>query len=114
MATELGITRQFGQRSANFFADRTEHDSVNALLVYWKDGDLDVDSELLALRELFGEHYRFHVATFPLPSDGTQQARLRTEIANFITDFVLDKRSLGIIYYTGHCRGINGKAQWTA
>ena len=111
---ELKLATDFTEHNANFFVDRSDYDGVSVLLIFWKDGDLDVDGELMALRQLFGEALNFHVASFPLPSDGKQQARLRKEVAAFIDEFALEKRSLSIIYYTGHCVEFNGKAKWAA
>jgi hypothetical protein len=111
---ESQVASDFTQHSAAFFKDRSEYDSVNVLLLYWRDGDLEVGHELTALRTLFGLNLNFLVASYPIPGDGTQQARLHKEIATFVEDSALQRRSLVIIYYTGHCREAEGKAQWTA
>lgn len=112
---ESKVFIDFAEHSANFFVDRSDYNSVCVLLIYWRDGDLDVRDELIALRKLFRVDLNFRVASYPLIGDGNkQQGRLRREIANFVADFALEKRSLAIIYYTGHCREVDGKAQWTA
>ncbi|CAN9458410.1 unnamed protein product [Alternaria alternata] len=112
---ETTITQDFVSHTGNYYADRLEYDDVNVILIFWKDDDLNTGEELTNLRKLFGLDLSFHVAaSYPLPSDGTQQARLQSEIANFIKIYALNKRSLSIIYYTGHCREVKGEAEWTA
>lgn len=111
---ESKITQDFKEDSAKFFNDRSEYESVEVLLLYWKDGDLEVEGELIALRRLFEKSLKFLVASYPIPGDGTQKARLRTEIANFVERSALRRRSLIIIYYTGHCRETDGQAEWSA
>jgi hypothetical protein len=112
---ETTISQDFVSHTGNYYADRSDYDDVNVILIFWKDDDLNTGEELTNLRKLFGFDLSFHVAaSYPLPSDGTQQARLQSEIANFIKIYALNKRSLSIIYYTGHCREAKGEAEWTA
>jgi hypothetical protein len=112
---EIAISKDFALHTGNYYADRSDYDNVNVLLIFWKDDDLNTGKELTEVRMLFGADFKFHVAaSYPLPSDGTQQARLRSEVAKFIEEYALNKRSLSIIYYTGHCREVNGEAEWTA
>jgi hypothetical protein len=112
---ETTISQDFVSHTGNYYADRSDYEDVNVLLIFWKDDDLNTGEELTNLRKLFGLDLKFHVAaSYPLPSDGTQQARLRSEVAKFIEIYALDKRSLSIIYYTGHCREVKGEAKWTA
>lgn len=111
---ESQVISTFTQHSAAFFKDRSDYDSVTVLLLYWRDGDLEVDEELKAVRKLFGASLNFVVASYPIPGDGTQQARLYRQIASVVEESALQPRSLLILYYTGHCRETEGKAEWAA
>ncbi|KAF2001715.1 hypothetical protein P154DRAFT_562433 [Amniculicola lignicola CBS 123094] len=111
---ESQVIRDYATHTAGYFIDRSNYDEVSVLLTYWKDGDLHIWDEVRDLRRVFENDLKYRFATFALPGDGTQQARLRSEVANFITKFALEKRSLVIIYYTGHCVASDGKAVWTA
>jgi len=111
---ETQITEEFSRDSAPFFKDRSEYDSVHVLLLYWREGDLEVDEELAALRTLFGHHLNYSVASYPIPGDGTQQPRLNKEVTSFVEESALQPRSLIILYYAGHCFEVNGQAHWAA
>jgi hypothetical protein len=111
---ESTITSDFTAANANYFDNRSEYDRVSTLLLSWIDDDLSSTGELLQLRQLFEKQLKYKVVSFALPGDGTQQAKLRKELANFIVEFALDRRSLVIIYYSGHCKEVNQKAQWAA
>jgi hypothetical protein len=111
---EEEISKDFVASNANYFDTRSEYDRVSTLILSWIDDDLSSADELLQLRKLFENGLNYNVVSYALPGDGSQQARLRKEVSDFIVKFALERRSLAVIYYSGHCNEIKGKAQWAA
>lgn len=116
MSKEQDITRDFDHHSRKFFSDRVHYNAVAALLLYWKENDVQPKDEVDALRHLFEHELGYSTATLELPMESAKaQLELNREVATFIARHSAQVDTLIIIYYAGHCEpDENGKAQWAA
>ncbi|KAL9094149.1 MAG: hypothetical protein Q9165_003564 [Trypethelium subeluteriae] len=124
MSLEENFVEEFKQSSQHYFAERIEYTSAKALLLYWKDHDLDavepaepsatLSSELQALRVLLEQDLNFSTCTFEIPTEHSQQL-LNAELSKFVATSSVEADTLILLYYAGHCdSGIDGKARWSA
>ncbi|KAL9068740.1 MAG: hypothetical protein Q9157_006402 [Trypethelium eluteriae] len=124
MSLEENFIQQFEQSSQNYFSERIEYTSAKALLLYWKDHDLDaveptrpsatLSSELQALRVLLEQDLNFSTCTYEIPTEHSQQL-LNVELSKFVAASSVEADTLTVIYYAGHCdSGKDGKARWSA
>ncbi|KAF4471552.1 HET-s domain [Fusarium albosuccineum] len=96
---------------------QSSYAEVHVLLLAWADHDLgDIDSEIRDLRSVFEQDYNYSsVSFFQIPSNGSQRARLNTEISTFVEQKSSRHDSLIIVYYAGHCSAdAQGQAEWAA
>ena len=114
MSAEAEFSEQFYQNSQRFFSERVEYTGVTALLLYWKENDINPEQELDAVRELFEKDFGFTSLTFPIPPRRAQQ-ELNREISAFVAHYSNQVDTLILIYYAGHGdMDDNGKSIWAA
>lgn len=71
------------------------------LLLSWLTDDLDVDSEIQRLQQVFTNMYQFRVETYHIPDDKPDRA-LKGRILEFL---VSDNDDTPLVfYYAGHAR----------
>lgn len=108
------LAQDFSKSTSTYFSNRSEYESVYALLIYWKENDIGPEDELTALRKLFEDDFNFKVTTFPIPSERGQQL-LNYELSDFVSQWSKKLQSLIIVYYAGHCfTSETGEARWAA
>lgn len=118
MSEENLIYDDFNQRMHGYWSHNAEYDFVNALLLHWEEDDLNVKPEVERLEALLREEFNFEARIYPIPSESSG-ARLNSELASFIKQNSLQKRSLTIIYYAGHADDVDeesppGYSEWRA
>jgi hypothetical protein len=101
MSQEQAIISQFNDATNQYWSTRSDYDSVNALLLYWKDDDLDVHKEVTRLEALFRDDFGFRVDIFPIPTENPQ-AELQYKVATLVKENAHSDRSLLIVFYAGH------------
>ena len=91
-----------------------EYTGVIALLLYWKENDINPEQELDVVRELFEKDFGFTSLTFPIPPRRAQQ-ELNREISAFVAHYSNQVDTLILIYYAGHGdMDDNGNSIWAA
>ena len=114
MSTATEFSNEFNQHSQRFFTEGLEYTAVTALLLYWKENDLNPEREVDAIRELFQTDFGFTSLTFPIPSQSAQ-LELNREITAFVARCSNRVDNLIIIYYAGHGdMDENGDGIWAA
>ncbi len=96
---ESGLINELSQSLSGSFLT-SGYKSVNALLLYWQENDLGVETEVSMLQRFLAADYKFNTTTFAIPSERPEQA-LRKAISDFIFDRALPG-TLAVIYYGGH------------
>jgi hypothetical protein len=82
--TAEAVSGDFRGRESNYFSTRQDYSSVHAILLYWRDHDIEgLEKEVEAFRELL-EEFQYDVTTWPIPTDGAQQQKLNCEIASLL------------------------------
>ncbi|KAI9659825.1 MAG: hypothetical protein M1821_001176 [Bathelium mastoideum] len=111
---EVETVEHIAKTASETFSEGLEYESVYALLIYWKESDLNPEEEISVLRALFEKDFNYMVTTFPIPTNGGQQ-RLNLEICQFVSQWSNKPNTLIIVYYTGHCStSEKGEARWAA
>jgi hypothetical protein len=118
MSEEQVIVADFQQTTRDYWATHEDYSSVNAILLCWEDDDLEVRPEVDRLQELFRHDFNFITRIYTIPSE-SPSARLQYELAKFVKEFSLDRKSLTIVYYAGHADKIQdtspaGYSVWRA
>ena len=114
MSAEADFSKEFYQNSQTFFSERVEYTSVTALLLYWKENDINPEQEVDAVRELFEKDFGYTSITFQIPSRRAQQ-EINREISALVANYSIKLDSLILIYYAGHGDvDNNGKSVWAA
>lgn len=112
---ELDFVRDFKSGVRNYFTQKTEYSQVQAVLIAWSENDIGPEQELKDLRAVFEKEYQFSVSTFRIPNNGSQGAKLNSEISSLVETKCNNNESLVIIYYAGHCSpDKQGNAEWAA
>ena len=118
MTEEQAIVSDFQQTTRDYWVTREDYSNVNALLVCWEDDDLKVRPEVDRLHELFEKDLNFKTRIYTIPSVNAS-AELQYELARFIKELSLEKKTLTIVYYAGHADKIQdtspaGYSVWRA
>ena len=108
----------FKQYTQGYWETHKDYISVNALLLYWVEDDLNVRPEVLKLQNLFEEDLRFRTQIYEIPSEHSE-LKLGIELNSFIESYALDRQSLTILYYAGHADDADdsssaGYSEWRA
>ncbi|MCJ1378594.1 hypothetical protein MMC17_001693 [Xylographa soralifera] len=101
MSDEQVVVTDFQETTRDYWATRDDYDTVNAILLCWKDDDLKVRPEVDRLQELFEKDFNFKTRIDQIPSE-SPPAQLQFELAAFVKQFSLQRKSLTIVYYAGH------------
>ena len=101
MSEERAIVSDFQQTTRDYWITYEDYSNVNAILLCWEDDDLKVWPEVERLQELFEKDFRFKTRIYRIPSENPS-ARLQYELAFFVKEFSLQRKSLTIVYYAGH------------
>lgn len=118
MSEEQAIVEDFQQITRDYWVTHQDYNSVNAILLCWEDDDLKVRPEVDRLQELFEKDLKFTTRIYPIPSE-SPSAQLQYELAIFVKEFSLQRKSLTIVYYAGHADKIQetspaGYSVWRA
>ena len=118
MTQELAIIDDFNEVTRNSWESNIQYDDVNALLIHWADDDLDVKPEVLRFQLLLQEEFRFNSRIYAIPSRNSA-AELNWELATFVRQHALQRRTLIIVYYAGHADKVDdrcppGYSEWRA
>lgn len=114
MSAEAEFSKQFYANSRRFFSERVDYTSVTALLVHWKENDIDPEKEVEAVRDLFEKDFAFATLTFQIPHLRPQQA-LNREISAFVASYSNESDTLLLVYYAGHGDvDAKGRSIWAA
>jgi hypothetical protein len=113
------FTKTFKENTNHYFQTRRDYVTVHALLISWKENDIDPDAEIAALQKVLEQDYRYRASTFQIPTngvgDGVPQLRLNTELSKFMESSSNRLDSLIVVYYAGHCSADEtGEVQWAA
>lgn len=73
---------------------------VEALMLYWEDGDEDFKKEARSVQQVWEDVFHFTVTHYPIPSNNSYFALFAT-LCNHISSLG-DGSSLLIIHYGGH------------
>jgi hypothetical protein len=85
------------------------YDEVHALLLYWEEDNLGVESEVCLLETVFAETYQFtSVTKYIIPSANSSDLLL--EQIDYFRDEYSSPANLLIVYYAGH--GGRGPRNW--
>jgi len=114
-STAAVVSRDFRDKASTYFSTRQDYISVHAILLHWREHDIDkLEQEVSAFRKLL-EDAQYYVTTLLIPTDGTQQQTLNLEIAAFVKTKSHRPDSLIIVYYAGHCNPTSGgRAEWAS
>jgi len=86
---------------------------VTVLLLRWTDDDLDIQTELDRLREVFEFQFRFATEQWNIPSNNSTRA-LQAKLYDF-QEAHQSESELLIVYYGGHGEASRrGKSVWAA
>lgn len=114
MSVEAEFSEQFYLNSQRFFSERVDYTAVTALLLYWKENDIDPEKEVDAIRKLFEQDFGFASLTFTIPPRRAQQ-ELNREISTFVANYSNQPDTLILVYYAGHGDvDDDGKSIWAA
>ncbi|KAL1875182.1 hypothetical protein Daus18300_003250 [Diaporthe australafricana] len=81
---------------------------VEALMLYWEDGDDDFEKEARSVQQVWEDVFHFPVTHYPIPSNNSYFALLAT-LSNLLSSLG-DGPSLLIIHYGGHGDADDDKA----
>lgn len=76
------------------------YSEVHALLLHWADDDLGVIKEILTLKGVLEDHFRFDTNIWPIPS--VDPLETLTTVVNEFKKQYAAKDHLMLIYYGGH------------
>lgn len=118
MSQEQAIINDFEDRTRESWASLADYDTVTALLLYWEEDDLNVKPEVIRLECLLNDDFGFSTSTVLIPST-SPKAELQYQLAAFVKEHSLTKKSLSIVYYAGHADNSNenapaGYSEWRA
>jgi hypothetical protein len=118
MSQEQAIINDFEDRTRESWASLADYDTVTALLLYWEEDDLNVKPEVIRLECLLSDDFGFSTSTVLIPST-SPKAELQYQLAAFVKEHSLTKKSLSIVYYAGHADNSNenapaGYSEWRA
>jgi hypothetical protein len=118
MSQEQAIINDFEDRTRESWASLADYDAVTALLLYWEEDDLNVEPEVIRLERLLNDDFGFSTSTILIPSTNPK-AELQYQLAAFVKEHSLIKKSLSIVYYAGHADNSNeeapaGYSEWRA
>lgn len=118
MSEEKLIYDDFNERMRGYWTNNADYDRVNALLLHWEEDDLTVKPEVERFEALLKNDFHFKARIYPIPSENSG-AQLNLELASFIKQNSLQKRSLTIVYYAGHADDVEensppGYSEWRA
>lgn len=118
MSKEQVIIDDFNHITRGHWTTNEHYDSVNALLLHWTEDDLNVIPEVLKFKQLLEGDFNFKARVYSIPS-GNSAAQLSFELACFVSQHSLQKRSLSIVYYAGHADNVDenstpGYSEWRA
>src|SRR6266516_3644906 len=97
-----GFVKKVEQAAIAAFPNKnsTRYSGVFALLLSWEEDDLNVITEIKALKEVFNKLYGFVTEEWKIPSDDSH-GELGDRLRKFTKAYAKDD-SLLIIYYGGH------------
>ena len=118
MSQEGILVSDFRQYTQGYWQTHSDYISVNALLLYWIEDDLNVEPEVFKLQGLLEDDLRFYTQIFRIPSEHSE-LKLGIELDSFIERFALERQSLTILYYAGHADDADdsspaGYSEWRA
>ncbi|KAL8655282.1 MAG: hypothetical protein Q9210_000985 [Variospora velana] len=92
----------------------TPYTSVHVLLLSWAEDDLNVLEELIVLKRVFENQFRFATEQWDIPSQNSTRA-VQTKLYDF-QDAHQDENELLIVYYGGHgdADRRRGRSIWAA
>ncbi|MCJ1353934.1 MAG: hypothetical protein MMC33_003921 [Icmadophila ericetorum] len=118
MSHEEQIVAEFNQETGKYWSTHADYEQVHALLLYWTDNDLNVETEVLRLQTLFQGDLGFTVKIYKILRENSAM-QLQCELSKYVKQNSLQKRSLTIVYYGGHADEIDdstkpGYSHWRA
>jgi len=117
MTEEQAIINDFEERTRESWTSLADYDTVTALLLYWEEDDLNVKPEVVKLECLLKDDFGFSTTTALIPSENPK-AELQYQLAAFVKQHSLSKKSLSIVYYAGHADNVDnapaGYSEWRA
>jgi hypothetical protein len=96
---------------------RPRNATASVLILRWEDDDLGVNDELVRLREVFDELYRFETEIWEIPSWRSAQ-ELSNKVYEWKHQYCEDQACPGeqlpllIVYYGGHAEKIENSCRW--
>ncbi|KAL8710937.1 MAG: hypothetical protein Q9220_004536 [cf. Caloplaca sp. 1 TL-2023] len=69
---EEGFISNFNEANGKYWANRSDYDTANALLLRWMEDDLGVQSESNKLQQLFHDDFHFDTHVYAIPSKDSE------------------------------------------